>query len=274
VSSMIDPLPACLPKFEPGWVWLAGAGPGDPGLLTLHALHGLRHADAIVYDALVGEAILRLANPNAALEHAGKRGGKPSPTQADISLRIVELARAGKRVLRLKGGDPMVFGRGGEEALSLVEAGIPFRIIPGVSAGIGGLAYAGIPLTHRDTNSVVSFLTGHDSAGVVPDRIDWPAVARGSPVLVIYMALKHIRQIAERLIECGRRRDEPVAIVADATLPTQRVLETTLGRCVADLAAARLEPPAIVVVGEVVRLRAHLNWLGALAERASVSVGR
>ncbi|HYB10708.1 MAG TPA: uroporphyrinogen-III C-methyltransferase [Alphaproteobacteria bacterium] len=270
----MDPLTAYLPKFEPGWVWLAGAGPGDPGLLTLHALHGLRHADAIVYDALVCDAILVLANANASLVYAGKRGGKPSPTQADVTLRIVELARAGKRVLRLKGGDPMVFGRGGEEALSLVEAGVPFRIIPGISAGIGGLAYAGIPLTHRDTNSVVSFLTGHDSAGVVPDRIDWQAVARGSPVLVIYMALKHIRQIAERLIASGRPQDEPVAVVADATLPTQRVLETTLGRCVADLAAARLEPPAIVVVGEVVRLRASLNWLGSLAERASVAVGR
>src|SRR5579883_802501 len=158
----MDSLPLPLPEFEPGWVWLAGAGPGDPGLLTLHALHGLRHADVVVYDALVSEAVLTLSPSHVAREFAGKRGGKPSPKQADISLRLVALARAGKRVLRLKGGDPMVFGRGGEEALSLSAAGVPFRIIPGLSAGIGGLAYAGIPVTHREANSVVSFLTGHN----------------------------------------------------------------------------------------------------------------
>ena len=273
MSGIMGTLPIDLPQFEPGWVWLAGAGPGDPGLLTIHALHGLREADVVVYDALVSEAVLRMANPRAVLEHAGKRGGKPSPTQADISLRIVEFARKGKRVLRLKGGDPMVFGRGGEEALRLVEAGIPFRIIPGISAGIGGLAYAGIPLTYRETNSVVTFLTGHNSAGAVPDRIAWEAGSRGSPVLVIYLALQHMRPIAERRVACGRRGDEPVAIVGDATLPTQCVLETTLQHCAADAEATGMEPPAIVVVGEVVRLRASLNWLGKLVERAASAVG-
>lgn len=257
-----------LPAFEPGWVWLAGAGPGDPGLLTLLAHHGLGQADVVVYDALVSEAILKLARPGAALVHAGKRGGKPSPTQADISLRLIAFAREGKRVLRLKGGDPMVFGRGGEEALSLAKAGIPFRIVPGISAGIGGLAYAGIPLTHRDTNSVVTFLTGHNAAGAVPDEIDWRAVALGSPVIVVYMALKHLAAIAERLIGAGRHGDEPVAIVSDATLPHQCVLETTLARAAADAIAAGLEPPAIVVVGEVVRLRASLDWLARLPGRA------
>ena len=255
-----------LPRFMPGSVWLTGAGPGDPGLLTLLALHALEEADVVVYDALVSEAILALAQGGTARIFAGKRGGKPSATQADISLRLIALAREGKRVLRLKGGDPMVFGRGGEEALSLAAAGIPFRIVPGVSAGIGGLAYAGIPLTHRDSNSVVTFLTGHDAAGIVPDEIDWQAVARGSPVLVIYMALKHLGTIAERLIAAGRPRTEPVAIVADATRPSQRVVETTLERAAADAAEAALKPPAIVAVGEVVRLRVHLDWLGGIAQ--------
>src|SRR5215472_6796187 len=181
-----------LPALEPGSVWLAGAGPGDPGLLSVLALHGLRQADVVVYDALVDERILALGRPGAALEYAGKRGGKPSARQRDISLRLIELAREGQRVLRLKGGDPFVFGRGGEEALALVAAGIAFRIVPGISAGIGGLAYAGIPLTHRDINSAVAFVTGHDSSGVVPDSVDWEALAKGAPVLVIYMALKHI----------------------------------------------------------------------------------
>src|SRR5258705_8940693 len=217
-----------LPAFEPGSVWLAGAGPGEPGLLSLLALHGLKQADIVVYDALVDERILAMARSVAVREYAGKRGGKPSAKQRDISLRLIELAREGKRVLRLKGGDPFVFGRGGEEALALVAAGVSFRIVPGVSAGIGGLAYAGIPITHRDVNSAVTFVTGHDASGAVPDAVDWEALAKGSPVIVVYMALKHIATIAERLIAAGRRRDEPVAIVSRATTPQQRVLETTL----------------------------------------------
>src|SRR5262244_2486525 len=179
-------LPLQLPPFEPGWVWLAGAGPGDPGLLTLLALHGLRRADVVVYDALVGDRILDLAGPDAVREFAGKRGGKPSAKQPDISRRLVQLAREGRRVLRLKGGDPFVFGRGGEEAMALVASGVPFRIVPGVSAGIGGLAYAGIPVTHRDVNSAVAFITGHDSSGVLPDSVDWAALAKGAPVIVVY----------------------------------------------------------------------------------------
>ncbi len=256
-----------LPDLEPGWVWLAGAGPGDPGLLTLYALHALRSADAVVYDALVGEKILSLARPDAVLEYAGKRGGRPSPKQADISQRLVRLAREGKRVLRLKGGDPFVFGRGGEEALSLVEAGVPFRIVPGVSSGIGGLAYAGIPVTDRNTNSAVTFLTGHNVTGEVPDNLDWQALARGSPVIVVYMALKHLERIAGLLLANGRAPDEPVALISKASLPEQRVLETTLARCHTEAAAAGIEPPALVVIGEVVRLRAGLDWLGALGGR-------
>ncbi|MBO3760540.1 uroporphyrinogen-III C-methyltransferase [Ciceribacter sp. L1K22] len=261
-----DPF-AHLPSMLPGHVWLTGAGPGDPGLLTLLAAKALSEADVIVHDALVNDDCLKLAKLGAQLEYAGKRGGKPSAKQRDISLRLVELARAGKRVLRLKGGDPFVFGRGGEEALTLVEHGVPFRIVPGITAGIGGLAYAGIPVTHREVNHAVTFLTGHDSSGVVPDRIDWEAIGRGSPVIVMYMAMKHIGHIADALIAAGRRADEPVAFVCDAATARQRVLETTLVEAAQAVEASGLEPPAIVVVGEVVRLRPSLDWLGAMAGR-------
>ncbi len=262
---MIDSARLGLPAFEPGHVWLVGAGPGDPGLLSALALHALDRADAVIYDALVDSRILRLARPGATLDYAGKRGGRPSPRQPDITALIIRQARAGHRVLRLKGGDPCVFGRGAEEALALVAAGIPFRIVPGITAGIGGLAYAGIPVTYRGTNSAVTFVTGHSSAGAVPDGVDWPAIARGSPVVVLYMALKHLPQIVERLIAGGRRRDEPAAIVSKASTPGQQVLVTTLEQ-LAGLAAAA-ETQAVVVVGEVVRLRAGLDWLGGLAGR-------
>jgi uroporphyrin-III C-methyltransferase len=259
---LIDSARLGLPDFQPGQVWLVGAGPGEPGLLSVLALHALANADVVVYDALVDPRILRLARPDAALDYAGKRGGRPSPSQPDISARLVRSAEAGNRVLRLKGGDPCVFGRGAEEALALVAAGIPFRIVPGITAGIGGLAYAGIPVTHRETNSAVTFITGHNSDGTVPDGLDWGAIARGAPVLVLYMALKHLPNIVDRLIAGGRRPDEPVAIVSRATTPAQQVLTLTLGDAVA--AAVGSETPAIVVVGEVVRLRAGLDWMGAL----------
>lgn len=268
---MSDSLFSNLPDFLPGSVWLVGAGPGDPGLLTLLAAKALGEADVIVHDALVNDDCLKLARRDARLEFAGKRGGKPSAKQRDISLRLVELARQGLRVLRLKGGDPFVFGRGGEEALMLVEHGIPFRIVPGITAGIGGLAYAGIPVTHREVNHAVTFLTGHDSAGVIPDRIDWDAIGRGSPVIVMYMAMKHIGQISSNLIAAGRSVDEPVAFVCNAATPNQTVLETTLGEAEAAVQRSGLEPPAIVVVGEVVRLRPSLDWLGALGGRKLVS---
>jgi len=260
------PLPAAdWPELRPGWVWLCGAGPGDPGLLTLHALSALRQADVVVYDALVGRGILDWVRPEAETVYAGKRGGKPSAKQRDISLALVEFARAGKRVLRLKGGDPFVFGRGGEEAQTLVQHGVPVRIIPGISAGIGGLAYAGIPVTHRDVNQSVTFVTGHDQSGKTPSSLDWQAISQGSQVLVIYMGLKHIAQIVKHLIEAGRAKTEPVAIVAAATTPRQRVLETTLGACVAAIAKAELEPPAIICVGRTVLMRQVLDWQGQAA---------
>jgi uroporphyrin-III C-methyltransferase len=259
---VIDSALLGLPEFDAGSVWLVGAGPGDPGLLSALALHALAHADLVVYDALVDPRILRLAQPGAALEDAGKRGGRPSPSQPDISARIIRLARAGNRVLRLKGGDPCVFGRGGEEALALAAAGVPFRIVPGITAGIGGLAYAGIPVTHRETNSAVTFLTGHDSDGKIPGALDWIAIARGAPVLVLYMASRNLPNIVARLLAGGRRPDEPVAIVGKATTPAQSVLVSTLGEIAA--AASDIQTPSIIVVGEVVRLRAALDWVGAL----------
>ncbi len=254
-------------EFLPGWVWLAGAGPGDPGLLTLLALHALRHADVVVYDALVSPEILKLARPDAAREFAGKRGGRPSVKQRDISQRLVELAQLNQRVLRLKGGDPFVFGRGAEEALALVRAGIPFRVVPGISAGIGGLAYAGIPVTHRSINSAVTFVTGHDTEGEVPGHLDWQAIAQGSPVIVIYMALRQLRSIAGRLMQAGRASSEPVALVSHATIPQQQVLISDLGHCADTAEAAAMQPPVIVVVGEAARLHEGLDWVGAMAGR-------
>ena len=259
-----------LPEFQPGTVWLVGAGPGDPGLLTLLAVKALGEADVVVHDALVNDDCLKFVRPGAKLEFAGKRGGKPSAKQRDISLRLVELARAGHRVLRLKGGDPFVFGRGGEEALTLVEHNIGLRIVPGITAGMGGLAYAGIPVTHREVNHAVTFLTGHDSSGVIPDRIDWQAIGRGSPVIVMYMAMKHIGQISANLMAAGRAADEPVAFVCNAATGNQSVLETTLGEAEAAVGRSGIEPPAIVVVGEVVKLRPSLDWLGALSGRRLV----
>lgn len=264
VAPLSNPLPSGdWPTLEPGWVWLCGAGPGDPGLLTLHGLNALRQADVIVYDALVGAQILHWA-PQAETIFAGKRGGKPSALQRDISLHLVELARQGKRVLRLKGGDPFVFGRGGEEAQTLVQHGIPIRIIPGISAGIGGLAYAGIPVTHRDVNQSVTFVTGHDQSGDTPSSLDWAAIGRGSQVIVIYMGMKHLARITKALMDGGRDPAEPVAIVTEATTKGQRVLETTLSSAVQDADDAGLGAPAIICVGRATMMRQVLDWQGAL----------
>jgi len=253
------------PELEAGWVWLCGAGPGDPGLLTLHALNALRQADVIIYDALVDDRIIAWAHPEAELIYAGKRGGKPSAKQRDISLHLVELAQEGKRVLRLKGGDPFVFGRGGEEAQTLVQHGIPVRIIPGISAGIGGLAYAGIPVTHRDVNQSVTFVTGHDQSGETPTSLNWTAISQGSQVLVIYMGMKHVERITRNLLGAGRPASEPVAVVTQATTPDQRVLETTLGTIQQDLETAGMAPPAIICVGRSVEMRQVLDWQSMMA---------
>jgi len=253
-----------LPPFAPGTAWLVGAGPGDPGLLTVLALHGLARADVVLHDALVPDEILALAHPAARLVDAGKRRGGRRVAQDATTARLIAEARAGQRVLRLKGGDPFVFGRGAEEAEALAAAGIAFRIVPGVTAGIGGLAYAGIPATHRDVNSAVTFVTGHgrddgDAAG-----LDWAALS-ASPVLVIYMGLGNLPRIALRLLAEGRAAGTPLAIVSAATTPRQRVIETTLGAASLEAKRRGASAPALIVVGEAVRRRAALDWFVAQA---------
>lgn len=249
-----------MPEFLPGWVWLAGAGPGDPGLLTLHAVNALKQADKVVYDALVSEDILSLVRPEAELFYAGKRGGKPSWNQQDITDKLIELAGQGHRVLRLKGGDPFIFGRGGEEAQALVAADIPFRMIPGISAGVGGLGYAGIPATHRDVNHAVTFVTGHLAGKGKAELLDWASIAKASPVIVIYMAMSRLSVIADLLMQAGRSGDEPVAIVTHATTPKQRMATGRLADAAQLAADNGLEPPSIIVIGEVVNLAETLNW--------------
>jgi uroporphyrin-III C-methyltransferase len=245
------------PEFAPGSVWLVGAGPGDPGLLTLHAAHGLRHAEVILHDALVAPEILALAGP-AALEPVGKRAGRPGPAQLRVNQRLIDLARADLRVLRLKGGDPFVFGRGGEEALALGAAGVPFRIVPGITAGIGGLAYAGIPLTHRMLSPSVALVTGQGAGGGPPPGVDWAALGRGARTIVLYMGLRRLPEIAAALIGAGCAPDEPVALLTEATTARQRCLRTTLADAAG--AAARIEPgaPTLIVIGPVVELRETL----------------
>lgn len=245
-----------LPALEKGWVWLVGAGPGDPGLITALGLQALSQADVILYDALVDEALLSLST--AEKIYAGKRAGVRSCKQDEISNLLVKLAKQGKRVLRLKGGDPFVFGRGGEEAQALARARVNFRIVPGITAGIGGLAYAGIPVTHRDTNHAVTFITGHGIDGKLT-KLDWAAVSRGAPTLVLYMARKFAGEITQALLAAGRVPNEPAAIITNAARKDQKVILTTL----ANLPAAAQTAPtlAIMVIGENVRLAQELNWM-------------
>jgi len=247
-----------LPTLEKGWVWLVGAGPGDPGLVTALGLKALAEADYILYDALVDEALLALSK--AEKIYAGKRAGVKSCKQDEISDLLVRLAKDGHRVLRLKGGDPFVFGRGGEEAQALARAGVPFRIVPGITAGVGGLAYAGIPLTHRDTNHAVTFITGHGVDGKLT-KLDWGAVSRGAPTLVLYMARKFAGEITQALLAAGRKPNEPAAVIANATRADQKVIITTL----AELPAAAETAPAlaVLVIGENVALAGELSWLAA-----------
>ncbi len=249
-----------LPSLEPGWVWLVGGGPGDPGLVTALGLRALGQADVILHDALVDARLLTLARPEAERIYAGKRAGVKSCKQEEISDLLVTFAKLGRRVLRLKGGDPFVFGRGGEEAQALARARVPFRIVPGITAGIGGLAYAGIPVTHRDTNHAVTFITGHGVDGKLT-KLDWAAVSRGAPTLVLYMARKFAGEIADALLAAGRKPDEPCAIVCNAARDNQQVIVTTLKEL--GTAAETSEPLCIIVVGENVKLATELNWLAS-----------
>ncbi len=238
--------------FLPGSVRLVGAGPGDPDLLTIRALHALQGADVVMHDALIAPEILDLAGPQARLEHAGKRAGDPASTQLRINQRMIALARAGNRVVRLKSGDPLVFGRGGEEALALQAAAIPFEIVPGLSAGLGGTAHARIPLTHRHLASSVTFVTGHHAANMA--ELDWQALARASHTLVLYMGRRRLAEIAASLIAAGRRSDEPVALLADVTTPRERRIITTLAQASERVGELPREAAVLIVIGPTVPL--------------------
>jgi uroporphyrin-III C-methyltransferase len=250
-------IPADLsPPFYPGTVWLVGAGPGDPGLLTLHALHALQHAEVIVYDALVDSRILALASERAVLEYAGKRGGKPSAAQQDICDRLIALAKAGRRVLRLKGGDPFVFGRGGEEVLALAAADVAFRIVPGLSSGLAALALHTIPATTRGTNHAVILATGHSAEG---ERAEWSALARMKAPIILYMAVANLPAIVAGLKGGGLSGDTPAIAVHAATTLAERVIETTLDGLVGLAAEGEIAAPAIVAIGVIASFRSRLG---------------
>lgn len=239
------------PVLEPGHVWLAGAGPGDPGQLTLDALAGLAQAEVVVHDDLVDPRILAMAPPGAEMRFVGKRGGRPSTPQAEIIAQLIALAGAGRRVLRLKGGDPYVFGRGGEEALALAAAAIPFRVVPGLTAGLAGLAAAGIPATLRGVNQAVVLATGHAAEGT-EGALDWVALARLGQPLVLYMAMRRLEAVTDALLRGGMAAETPVAVVTEATRPGQQVLLSTLSAVVGAVRQAGLDAPAIIAIGGIV----------------------
>ncbi|NVK19605.1 MAG: uroporphyrinogen-III C-methyltransferase [Methylocystaceae bacterium] len=245
------------PEFQSGSVWMVGAGPGDAKLLTLYAYHALQQADVIVHDALVSDDILKLAPPDCVLETMGKRGGVKSPKQQDITDRLIELANEKKKVLRLKGGDPFVFGRGAEEALPILKENIPVRIIPGITAGIAGSAYAGVPVTDGACNQVISFVTGHDQSGKVPG-VNWQALAQSSPVIVFYMPMKHIDIIQTELLKAGRDPKEKVCVVSNATTDQQKHIICDLENCFIEIEKSDMKSPAIMIIGPTVDLAHQL----------------
>jgi len=244
-----------------GTVYLVGAGPGDPGLMTLRALELIGAADAILYDRLIPPGALNGARSDAELVYVGKEPGRPAMSQEEINELLVRMARDGKSVVRLKGGDPFVFGRGGEEARALAEAGVLFEVVPGVTAGVAAPAYAGIPVTDRDEASAVAFVTGHEDPDKPETALDWEALARFPGTLVLYMGVKNLPQIVERLTAAGRDPAQPAAVVARGTLPEQQAVTATLGDIAARAEEAGLEPPAITVLGPVARLSQTLAWL-------------
>jgi uroporphyrin-III C-methyltransferase/precorrin-2 dehydrogenase/sirohydrochlorin ferrochelatase len=239
-----------------GEVLLVGTGPGDPDLLTLRALRLIEQADVVLYDNLVADGILALLPPAAQRIYVGKRRSQHALRQEAINAMMVDLARAGRRVLRLKGGDPFIFGRGAEEIGTLSAAGIPFQVVPGITAATGAAASAGIALTHRDLAPACTFVTGSLEDGSL--ELDWPALARPRQTLVIYMGLLALPTLCERLIAHGRAADTPAAVVQQATLPQQRIVVGTLQSLPQQVAEARLRAPTVILVGEVVALREQL----------------
>lgn len=241
-----------------GKVYLVGAGPGDPGLFTLKGKALLECADVVVYDALVSPAILGMINPLAEKINAGKRRGKHSLVQEDTTQLLIEKARDHAVVVRLKGGDPFIFGRGGEEMEDLVAAGVSVEVVPGITSGIAAPAYAGIPLTHRDYSSSVTFVTGHEAAGKYRPKVNWAAVAQGSETIAIYMGVHNLPYIIEQLCEAGLSADTPVALVRWGTRPEQEELIGTLATIVAQVETTGFSAPAIAVIGKVVNLHGVL----------------
>ena len=247
-------------NFDRGSVWLVGAGPGDPGLLSLLAYKSIKKADVIFYDALLNEKILSLARSKARLIYVGKRGNKKSINQLEINKLLINEAKKNKRVLRLKGGDPFIFGRGGEEALSLKLNKIPYKIVPGATAGIAGLAYAGIPATHRDFNTSITFISAYGAGGEKPETIDWTSFSKTSQLIVIYMGLERINWVCSELIKRGRNKHENIAIISNATNKNQKTLISTLENCSKDLDKNIIDSPALLVIGKNVLLSPILNW--------------
>jgi uroporphyrinogen III methyltransferase / synthase len=246
---------------DAGRVYLVGAGPGDPGLMSVRSLELIAIADAIFYDRLIPPGALAGARPEAALVYVGKQPGVPSVPQEEIGERLIAAAREGKSVVRLKGGDPFVFGRGGEEGEALREAGIEFEVVPGITAGVAATAYAGIPVTHRDDASAVAFVTGHEDPEKPESALDWEALARFPGTLVFYMGVKRLGENAAALIEAGRDPEEPAAAIERGTMAGQRTVEATLSTLAEAVEREAVKAPALIVIGQVVRRREQLGWL-------------
>jgi uroporphyrinogen III methyltransferase/synthase len=242
-------------------IYLVGSGPGDPGLFTVKGVRCMKEADAIVYDRLAPDALLGYARPEAEKIYVGKKPGNPTMSQEEIDALLVDLGRAGKTVVRLKGGDPYIFGRGGEEALALIEAGIPFEVVPGVTSGVAAAAYAGIPVTHRNVSTSVAFVTGHEDPSKGGTDVDWGKLANAAETLVLYMGVGRLGEISKGLMAAGKNRETPVACVRWGTVPEQRTVTGTLEDIADRVTEAGLKPPAIIVIGDVVALReSGLDW--------------
>ena len=244
-----------------GIVYLVGAGPGDPGLMTRRSLELISTADAILHDRLIPAGALDGARADADLRYVGKEPGSPAMAQNDINALLVELGGKDQRVVRLKGGDPFVFGRGGEEIEALAAARVPFEVVPGVTAGVAAPAYAGIPVTHRDLASAVAFVTGHEDPAKPESALDWDALARFPGTLVLYMGVKNLPTIVERLVAAGRPADQPAVVIERGTLPAQRVVSATLADIAARVAQDGLRAPAVTVIGPAAGMRDTLGWL-------------
>lgn len=255
--------------LQPGEVWLVGAGPGDPDLLTLRAAAAIGAADVILYDRLAAAA-LGHARADAHRIPVGKRKGAAELPQAEITARLIAAARAGRRVVRLKGGDPFLFGRGGEEAGALAAAGIPWRVVPGVSAATAAPAAAGIPLTARSVASAVTIVTGHGEKAALPDTVDWDALARTGGTIVAFMALSSLDSVALRLLAGGMSAATPVAVISRASLPDAATVRTTLGACSLDVRRVGVGSPATVVIG---RVAARADTAGGARDEARRAAG-